>query len=209
MKYLLPLLLLSGCFVEGGQVTQLTFTLALPQKSTLDPGTLFVQACLEAQDLSEPICEEVTLSEEAPTGTITLTVPSGEGRTLFLVGFWSTGGDTPHVETFTSFLENLTLAPGPEELDVELEETPLFRVEGQLLGEHLPNRVTPVDVLTGIHFPTVEVSSTGAFLLQGLPTGRFFYLLPNNSKTPYRFCPIYAAQPGYLQKTINIDDESC
>ncbi|MBU1238883.1 hypothetical protein KJ865_04160, partial [Myxococcota bacterium] len=173
-------------------------------------------ACISAEDLAEPVCEtyngEVySESEESYEGSLVLKVVSGERRTLSVTLFYATAQG---VLSYDYYYPALTLDPGDQTLTAQLNLTPTFTLEAIISGESLlPTALVPVDILTGVTFPAVDLSvdafGNSVITIEHLPQGRFFYLVPVGETTPYRFCPIYSGQGGVLQKTINIDDESC
>ena len=204
--FVLPLLL-SGCFVEPNRDALVYVDLTIPvPKADLAERPLYVQACIEAADLAEPVCDAFEGEAQQTEASLSITVASGSSRTLSITAFWATDQG---VVSYNHYAPDLTLSPGDQTLTAELSVTPTFSLEATIAGETLPASVTPMDILTGVTFPPVAVSPQGTLQTDSLPTGRFLYLIPEGSSEPWRFCPIFLGEPGTLQKTIDPTDETC
>ncbi len=207
----------TSCFVEGvpsSSGATVTIALELPRgKTSLASTPLYIQACITAEDLAEPVCgslegpapEEAEAYEE----TLSLQVVSGDRRSLSVTLFYAT---VDGVRSYSHYDPDLTLDPGDQTVTVEMTASPTFTLSAAFVGENVPLRCSAVDVLTGVVFPPADLVEDAfgnmVLILPDLPQGRFFYLVPEG-QSELRFCPIFSGQDGNLQKTVNIDDESC
>ena len=208
----------SGCFVTPAEApawvsVRLNLQSPVHKSSDLAMTALHVQIAVEAEDLESPAAASWS-GDWQEAVSLSVQVPAGDNRALSVVVFSSDG---TAVDTYSAYMPVLTLSPGDQTVEATLTLSAVF--EARLQFVDWPEGATGVvveDIATGVLFPAVAVTTEGGevgAVIPGLPVGRFFYLriLDGDGalSEPHRYCPLMYGQVGFLQKVVNIADESC
>lgn len=181
----------------------------------LTENPLLIQVMLDAQDIAAPVTDRwIGQPEAADTVELSLEAPAGFDRELSVVVYYWTG---QQVETYKAFQSGLELGEGDQVVTLTPELSETWVLEGLLLnpGETVPSEVTLEDVQSGARFPAVGLTEEGngwAFEIKDIPTGRFFYLRLRHAggwEDPLYYCPIFFGQSAHIQRTIDLEGESC
>jgi len=195
--------------------TRLHVSITVPQgrfKKTerfLVDTPFIVEAAIEADDLSEPVTA-VWAGSVQDDVDLSVSVPAGQNRNLSVVVFaW----DGEIVSTYKAFVSGLTLESGDQSVDVDAEPSSTWTLDVALetVGS-MPKAAAVEEAQLGILFPSVPVTD-GRFVIEGLPTGRFFYIVVQNEdgswSDPLYGCPVFFGQDGSLSRVIDLDDGTC
>ncbi|MCD6500144.1 MAG: hypothetical protein J7M25_17765 [Deltaproteobacteria bacterium] len=203
-----------GCD-EPSPPARLRLSITMPQSrfkkatQSLVDTPLIVEAAIEADDLAEPVtaCWAGAVQDDV---SVSLSVPAGQNRNLSVVVFaW----DGEIVSTYKAFVSGLALESGDQSVDVDAEPSATWTLNVALetVGS-MPKAAAVEEAQLGILFPSVPVTD-GRFVISGLPTGRFFYVVvqyeDGSWSDPLYGCPVFFGQDGTLSRVIDLDDDTC
>ena len=216
-----------GCFVKGvDEDTVISVSLAVGDESKgrevlpseiidLDERPCYVGVQVDADDLVEPVRTAWACDPGEDPGAqvdLSLTVTPGDDRTISVVVFLNESG---LVTGFAGY-STQSLASGPVDLSLDVEELPAGSIDGFITGASGDvSRVILTDLETGVRLPSLETTASGGgfhFGTDRVPQGRFFSLtivLAGGQEIEIIDCAVYATAGTVRVLTVDADASSC